>query len=168
VWVEWDASPWAADFEPAPYTRIGAVLSTQAQRDEQEQSRQRADEAARAARREQVEQVRRAVEPTLARIAAQQRCPGSMWHVHEQVDGIEIRRDGHRTDVIVAGYVVGHAQWKSGPELGHCGDCHLCGELRLFDVSTEGAALNGVQAHLLAAHDANRLWSLPCTLPVKA
>lgn len=169
VWVEWERSTWAADFEPAPYTRIGRVLSTQADRDEEDRARRRADEADRAARRAYVDEVRRAVEPTLASIAASQWTPDHMWHSHRPIEGIDLRKDGHRTDLIVDGYVVGHAVWKSGPELGHSGDCRLCGDLRLFDVASEGGALNGVQSHLMFAHtDAAKPKSQPCTPPVKA
>ncbi|MGV9836567.1 hypothetical protein ACWDUL_20595 [Nocardia niigatensis] len=166
VYVEWDIGEWATDFEPEPFTRLGPVISSEASRHEEANRLKEAEQANYQQRVDALNAIKAEVAPTLAEIARTTRLPGSMVYPYVPVDGITVRDEGRSKQLIVAGYIVGDAQSNGGS--GSCGDCRLCGDLRLFATSSRDQALNGVQQHLVAIHsDPEGGFWLPGTAPEK-
>ncbi|MEU7631797.1 hypothetical protein AB0C34_17670 [Nocardia sp. NPDC049220] len=178
VWVEWDESEFAADFEAAPYLRLGEVISTEEQRHAATELQRSLRNAERDRRVLEITQVLTDVQAVVGPVLIRTRdalkamgrvapyVPGRMWEIYEPVDGIEIKRDGDRTQLVVAGYIVG--QVTRSPGLGSwCAACRMCGELNLYD-TWETKGLNGVQLHLINSHatDIPTSWSRrPANMP---
>jgi hypothetical protein len=90
-------------------------------------------------------------------------CVGEMVRQHEAVDGIELV-DSDKTASVPGGQVDLYLRLSYyhrvllgrviSTDHGHSASCHLCQQLRLVDVGTVGAALNGLQCHLLTCHAA--------------